>query len=85
VQLTVSLSCCTKVITLFSGIEEFEFFPPDQHVLMNVKINVDQIGSDVLRTFASVLSKHACRLRCRCKRRRRNDFVTFCVMRSPSQ
>lgn len=40
---------------VFSGIEEFEFFSPDQHVLANVEINVDQIGSDALRTFARAL------------------------------
>lgn len=40
---------------VFSGIEEFEFFSPDQHVLANVEINVDQIGSDALRTFAHAL------------------------------
>jgi AraC family transcriptional regulator, ethanolamine operon transcriptional activator len=37
---------------VFSSVKEFEFFSPDQHVLANVEINVDQIDSEALRSFA---------------------------------
>lgn len=40
---------------VFSGVEEFEFFSPDHHVLANVEIHLDQIDSEALRTFACSL------------------------------
>lgn len=37
---------------VFSSSQEFEFISPDQHVLANVEINVDQLANEALRSFA---------------------------------